>query len=114
MNTNNTTPARKRTATYRKVTINKDSAKKVLISAVIPDSLNTKVNQAIVDSGLSLSDIVRRGLIREIGAIALVKELKLNASAFGTNDSTEIRYKANKVDKEAKETLSRLRALLKS
>lgn len=111
---NNNTPARQRTAKYRKVTINKDSAKKVLISAVIPDSLNTKVNQAIVDSGLSLSDIVRRGLIREIGAIALVKELKLNASAFGTNDNTEIRYKANKVDKEAKETLSRLRALLRS
>jgi len=112
MNTN--TSARQRTGKYRKVTLTKDTTKKALISAVIPAVLNEKVNQAIADSGLSLSDIVRRGLIREVGAIALAKELKLSASAFGTNDNTEIRYKANKVDKEAKETLSRLRALLKS
>lgn len=110
---NNDKSARKRATKYRKVTLHKDSGPKALISAVIPKALNAKVNEAIADSGLSLSDIVRRGLIREVGAIALAKELKLSASAFGTNDSTEIRYKANKVDKEAKDTLRKLRALLK-
>ena len=113
MHNEHNTNARKRPTKYRKVTLNKDTGQKALISAVIPEALNAKVNQAIADSGLSLSDIVRRGLIREVGAIALAKELKLSASAFGTNDSTEIRYKANKVDKEAKDTLQKLRALLK-
>jgi len=113
MNNEHNTNARKRPTKYRKVTLVKDGQKKALISAVIPASLNDKVNEAIANSGLSLSDIVRRGLIREVGAIALAKELKLNTSAFGTNDSTEIRYKANKVDKEAKDTLRKLRALLK-
>lgn len=54
-----------------------------ILSAAVPASLYKEIMNTARDEKINLSDIIRRGVMREIGAIRLSRSLKLDPTVYG-------------------------------
>ena len=54
-----------------------------VINAVLPAALYKQVMQTAKDEGINVSDLVRRGVMREVGAIRFSRSLGLNPATYG-------------------------------
>jgi len=92
-----------------------------ILSAAVPASLYKQIVITAREEKMNLSDLIRRGVMREIGAIKLSRALGLDPAVYGATNSTPApapkpvrKSKAEKKAKvEAREAIRELRKALK-
>lgn len=93
-----------------------------ILSAAVPASLYKQIVITAREEKMNLSDIIRRGVMREIGAIKLSRALGLDPAVYGATNTTPPpaipkptrKSKAEKKAKvEAREAIRELRKALK-
>lgn len=86
-----------------------------VLSAAVPASLYKEIVLTCREEKINISDLIRRGVMREIGAIRFSRSLKLDPATYGAGAQPEAKETRKPVEKPKNKAKlkAKLRAILK-